>query len=67
LNNGESLADRGFVSPAVAMWFPNLVVLVAGIIGLIRVNREFGSTRGGDLAELFDAIRGLFRRKRAEG
>lgn len=60
---GESLADRGFVNPALAMWFPNLVVVVAGLAGLARVRREFGSTRGGDLAELADALLGRFRRR----
>ena len=42
LVGGESLADRGFASPAVAMWLPNILMTGAGIIGLIRVNREFG-------------------------
>jgi lipopolysaccharide export system permease protein len=65
LTAGEQLADRGVVSPAVAMWFPNLVVLVAGILGLIRVNREFGSTRGGDLGDLGELLTGWIRRRRA--
>jgi len=61
---GESLADRNFVSPALAMWFPNILVVVAGLIGLYRVRREFGSTRGGDLSELADSIKALFRFRR---
>ena len=56
LVGGESLADRGFASPAVAMWLPNILMVVAGTIGLIRVNREFGSTRGGDLADLIETL-----------
>jgi hypothetical protein len=64
---GEALGDRGLVSPALAMWFPNGLMLVAGIAGLIRVNREFGSTRGGDLADLFDSVRGWFRLRRRVG
>lgn len=63
---GESLADRGHVDPALAMWFPNVVVLVAGVLGLIRVSREFGSTRGGDLADFTDSLKGLFRRRPKE-
>jgi hypothetical protein len=67
LTGGEALGDRGLVPPALAMWFPNGLMLVAGIVGLIRVNREFGSTRGGDLSDLFYTIRSWFsfRRKAA--
>ena len=63
LTAGESLADRGRVDPALAMWLPNGIVLVAGIIGLFRVNKEFGSTRGGDLADLSQMLFGWIRRK----
>jgi lipopolysaccharide export system permease protein len=66
LTGGEALGDRGIVVPWVAMWFPNALMLLAGIVGLIRVNREFGSTRGGDLADLFDTIRGWLRLRRRE-
>lgn len=64
LTAGENLADRGLISPVVAMWLPNAIVFVAGVIGLIRVNREFGSTRGGDLADLKDLLFGWIRRRR---
>jgi lipopolysaccharide export system permease protein len=64
LVGGESLADRGFVSPAVAMWSPNVIVVLVGIIGLFRVSREFGSTRGGDLADLVDILIRPFRFRR---
>jgi hypothetical protein len=63
---GESLADRGIVSPALAMWFPNILVVTAGIIGLARVNKEFGSTRGGDFADLLDILLRPFRRRKRE-
>lgn len=63
LTAGESLADRGRVDPALAMWLPNGIVLVAGMIGLFRVNKEFGSTRGGDLADLSQMLFGWIRRK----
>ena len=64
LTAGESLADRGHVSPWAAMWTPNIVLTVLGILGLIRVSRESGSTRGGDFQEVLDAIRHLWRRLR---
>jgi lipopolysaccharide export LptBFGC system permease protein LptF len=64
LTAGESLADRGLVSPWAAMWTPNIVLTVVGLIGLIRVSRESGSTRGGDLQEVVDGVRHLVRRLR---
>jgi lipopolysaccharide export system permease protein len=62
LTAGESLADRGFVSPWVAMWTPNIVLTLLGLIGLIKVSRESGSTRGGDFQEVIDAVKHLLRR-----
>ena len=64
LTAGESLADRGFVSPWQAMWTPNIVLTVVGLLGLVRVSRESGSTRGGDFQEVLDGIRHFFRRLR---
>jgi lipopolysaccharide export system permease protein len=64
LTAGESLADRGLISPWLAMWAPNIVLTGLGLIGLFRVSRESGSTRGGDFQEVVDAVRHLFRRLR---
>jgi lipopolysaccharide export system permease protein len=64
LTAGESLADRGHVAPWTAMWTPNIILTVLGILGLLRVSRESGSTRGGDFQEVLDALRHLWRRVR---
>jgi lipopolysaccharide export system permease protein len=64
LTVGENLGDKGVMDPAFAMWLPNLIVLVVGVLGLLRVNREFGSTRGGDLADLTDWLFGWIRFRR---
>jgi lipopolysaccharide export system permease protein len=64
LTAGESLADRGHVAPWAAMWTPNIVLTILGIIGLVWVSRESGSTRGGDFQEVLDSIRHLWRRLR---
>jgi lipopolysaccharide export system permease protein len=64
LTAGESLADRGFVSPWASMWTPNIVLTILGLMGLVRVSRESGSTRGGDFQEVLDAVRHLVRRLR---
>jgi hypothetical protein len=64
LTAGEALADRGRVSPALAMWSSNLIVTLAGLAGLAVVNREPGSVRGGDFQEFLDGVRHLIGRLR---
>jgi lipopolysaccharide export system permease protein len=62
---GEQLADRGYLTPAAAMWAPNLLIGVLGILGLWAASRTTGSTRGGDMADLRDMLFGwLLRRRR---
>jgi len=66
LTAGEPLADAGKLAPAVVMWAPNVVFTLVGLGMLLRVNRELGSTRGGDFAELADLVRrrlGRWRRR----
>jgi lipopolysaccharide export system permease protein len=62
---GEALGDRGIVNPIAAMWASNGIFVVLGILGLFRVSRESGSTRGGDFSELFEALFGWLRRRRS--
>jgi hypothetical protein len=62
---GEGLGNRDIVDPWVAMWAPNIIFAVLGIIGIWRVSRESGTTRGGNLAELWDAVSHRFRRRTA--
>jgi lipopolysaccharide export system permease protein len=57
---GEGLGNKGIVPPWVAMWAPDLIFASLGIYGMYRVSRESGSTRGGDLGELWDGIRTFF-------
>ncbi|HZI75392.1 MAG TPA: LptF/LptG family permease [Gemmatimonadales bacterium] len=64
LTAGESLADRGLMEPWLSMWLPNIILTILGLIGLVRVSRESGTTRGGDFQEMVDAVRHLFRRAR---
>jgi len=64
LTAGESLADRKVISPVVAMWGPNVLLLAIAVVGLVSVHRESGSTRGGDFAEIGDALRRFLRRRR---
>ena len=57
---GEGLGNKGILSPALAMWGPNIIMMVFGLIGLCRVSRESGSTRGGELADLPPMLVGRF-------
>lgn len=61
LTAGETLADRGYASPALAMWSPNIVLGAIAIVGLLLVNRSGGTSRGGEFADLLRH----FRRRRA--
>jgi len=45
LIGGEELADRMYLSGAIAMWLPNLIIGAAGLILTSRVNRR--ATAGG--------------------
>lgn len=65
LTAGEALSDRGLLSPALSMWSPNITLTLAGIAGLISVNRQPGLNRGGDFRELWDSLRFRVRRRAA--
>ena len=64
LTTGESLADRGRVTPWLAMWMPNIILTGLGTMGLVLVSRQSGSTRGGDFQEVVEGVRHLWRRVR---
>ena len=40
LISGEEMADRSFLSPAIGMWSPNLIILLISIYLLINTVRE---------------------------
>lgn len=54
---GEPLAQRGTVSPFLAMWASNIVFGVVGLFLLSRLGRESGTSRGGDWGEFKDGVR----------
>ena len=54
---GEALANRGTLSPFVAMWLANIVFSLVGLVLLLRMGRETSTTRGGDLGELLEMVR----------
>ena len=54
---GESLANRGFLSPFWAMWAANVLFTIVGLGLLARMGKEGSTARGGDLSEFKDALR----------
>lgn len=68
---GASLGQRGIVPPFVAMWIVNIIFAVVGLLLLARMNREGGTSRGGDADEMIEAARtwltGVLRRAASAG
>lgn len=64
LTAGETLADRGYVWPWLSMWAPNIILTILGLLGLMVVSREMGSTRGGDWQEIAEWLRERWHRLR---
>lgn len=64
---GESLADRGTLSPFLAMWGTNLVFTVAGLALWRGVGRERVSGRGNWFAETWERWRDRRASSRAAG
>ncbi len=61
---GEALADRAILTPFWAMWSANILFFLVAVALLSRMGRETATSRGGDLSEIFEAMKGLFRRRR---
>jgi len=67
LTAGEALADKGMLAPWLSMWAPDIVLSVLGLVGLVLVSREMGSTRGGDWQEVTEWATDQWRRLRRLG
>lgn len=52
LIGGETLADKGYVNPALAMWLPNLILLPVGIFLVRRISTQVATARGGGWDDL---------------
>lgn len=63
LIGGESLANKNYVSPFVAMWIDNIVFLLIGLILVAQMGNENTTSRGGQFAERVDAVRAWFQRR----
>ena len=61
LIGGETLADRGYVSPAISMWLANLVLLPIGIFMVSRMSRQVATARAGGWDDLVFTVLGRLR------
>jgi lipopolysaccharide export system permease protein len=62
LIGGETLADNGYVNPALAMWLPNLILLPIGIFLVRRISTQVATARGGGWDDLiFTVVSGIRR------
>ena len=57
LIGGETLADKGFLPPWLAMWGTNIVLASVGLVMAARMGRESSTSRGGDFGELLVTLR----------
>jgi lipopolysaccharide export system permease protein len=57
LIGGETLADKGYLPPWVAMWGANIMLLILGLGLASQMGRESTTARGGDFAELLATAR----------
>lgn len=60
LIGGETLANKGYVPPWVAMWGINIALALIGLALALRMGRESSTSRGGDFGELLVTIRARF-------
>jgi len=59
LTAGETLADRGYAPPGLAMFSPNIILGTIALVGLVLVHRGGGSSRGGEFPDLLRPFRRL--------
>ena len=52
LIGGETLADKDYLPPWIAMWAANIILAGIGILLAVRMGRESSTSRGGDFGEL---------------
>ena len=63
---GEALADRAILTPFWAMWAANILFTAVAILLFSRMNRASATSRGGDLSEIMDSLKGLLSRSRKQ-
>jgi lipopolysaccharide export system permease protein len=57
LIGGETLADKAYLPPWLAMWAANIILSIIGITLVMRMGRESSTSRGGDFGEMMMLLR----------
>ena len=57
LIGGETLANKAYLPPWLAMWAANIILSAIGIVLAIRMGRESSTSRGGDFGEMMMVLR----------
>jgi len=60
---GESIAKRGMMPAVVSMWMANVIFGLVALWMLSKMGQEGSTARGGDMREMFGAIKGSIRSK----
>jgi lipopolysaccharide export system permease protein len=60
---GESIAKRGMMPAVVSMWMANVIFGLVALWMLSKMGQEGSTARGGDMRDMFGAIRGTIRSK----
>ncbi len=63
LIGGERIAERGLVEPWVAMWLPNVILMVPAVLLAIPMGEQLSTGRGSSWDALRYRITSLFRRR----
>ncbi|TVP44402.1 MAG: YjgP/YjgQ family permease [Gemmatimonadales bacterium] len=62
LIGGERIAERGHVEPWVAMWLPNMILFLPGVLLATGMGEKLSTNRGSGWDNLRYRVSGLFRR-----
>lgn len=60
---GESIAKRGMMPAVVSMWMANVIFSLVALWMLSKMGQEGSTARGGDMRDMFGAIKGSIRSK----
>ena len=60
---GESIAKRGMMPAVVSMWMANVIFGLVALWMLSKMGQEGSTARGGDMRDMFGAIKGSLRSK----
>ncbi len=64
---GERMADRGHIHPWIAMWSPNIVLMIPALILTLRMGHDMSTNRGSRWDEIRFRVAELVRKLTSRG